>query len=121
MIWRGMTRRQGVLCELMLTGRKRAAIASELGISPKTFDTHRGAVLSRIGAASEVDALRLALCDGVVRVEPADADADVPYRVVVPSGMAVVGVVDSADTVVADVDGCTCRFTTGACEVHDAA
>jgi DNA-binding NarL/FixJ family response regulator len=64
---RALSRREyEVMCALA-AGRTNREIASDLGISVKTIDTHRGHVLKKLGLRNNSDITRFAIRDGHMR------------------------------------------------------
>lgn len=58
-------RQRAVAVEVALGG-ERIEVAEKLGMNPKTFDTHRQAVMKRLGCKNAVELARLALREGIV-------------------------------------------------------
>ncbi|MCW1919949.1 LuxR C-terminal-related transcriptional regulator [Rhodobacter sp. KR11] len=56
-----LTRRQGQVLSFVLAGRPSKVIAGILGISPRTVENHRAAIMARTGATSLPALTRLAL------------------------------------------------------------
>ena len=56
-----LTPRERDVMDLVVQGRPNKIIAHELGISQRTVENHRGAVMKRTGAASLPDLIRLAM------------------------------------------------------------
>jgi FixJ family two-component response regulator len=50
-------------------GERRDAISSALGLSTKTFDSHRGQILERLEARGTADLTRLRIAAGAITVE----------------------------------------------------
>jgi len=61
-----LTRRELEFVRRLATGASTSEIAEELGLSPKTADTHRANVLRKLGLRNNVDVARLALQHGLV-------------------------------------------------------
>ena len=59
-----LTRRQGQILKLVLAGRPSKVIAADLGISQRTVESHRAAIMQRTGATSLPALTRLALGAG---------------------------------------------------------
>jgi hypothetical protein len=57
----GLTPRQRQVLEQMMLGYRNKQIAMRLGISEKTVKMHRAALLTKLGAASSADAVRIAV------------------------------------------------------------
>lgn len=55
-----LTAREREIFELCVQGNPTAQIARQLGISPRTVETHRGRILRKLNAHSAVDLVRLA-------------------------------------------------------------
>lgn len=53
--YRSLTRRQREVGRCVIVGMGRQEIASELGISPRTVDTHRLAVFAKLGCGTEIE------------------------------------------------------------------
>lgn len=53
-----LTPRQRAVARLICLGRSPGEIAVELGISVRTFDTHRHSILERIGVRNNVELTR---------------------------------------------------------------
>ena len=60
----GLTRRQRQIMELVLTGQPSKNIAADLGISQRTVENHRAAIMKRTGSTSLPALARLALAAG---------------------------------------------------------
>jgi hypothetical protein len=58
---RGLTVRQRQVLQQMVLGFRNKQIAMRLGISEKTVKMHRAALLTKLGAASSADAVRIAV------------------------------------------------------------
>jgi two-component system CheB/CheR fusion protein len=56
-----LTRRQRAVLDLVITGHANKVIASRLGISQRTVETHRAAAMKKLGARSFADLVRLVL------------------------------------------------------------
>lgn len=63
-----LTRRQARTAQMIVEGMTRSQIAEAMGMSAKTFDTHRGNAMRRMRCANEVQLLRLAIINGWVRL-----------------------------------------------------
>lgn len=61
-----LTRREMYVLLGIAAGRSNREMAQELGLSIKTIDSHRAAVLRRIGARNNADATRFAIRSGLV-------------------------------------------------------
>ena len=61
-----LTRRELYVLLGIAAGRSNREMAQELGLSIKTIDSHRAAVLRRIGARNNADATRFAIRSGLV-------------------------------------------------------
>ncbi len=61
-----LTRREMYVLLGIAAGRSNREMAEELGLSIKTIDSHRAAVLRRIGARNNADATRFAIRSGLV-------------------------------------------------------
>lgn len=62
---RGLTPRQRDVLRLMAAGLRNKQIAASLSINEKTVKMHRATLLSRLGAATSADAVRLAVEAGL--------------------------------------------------------
>lgn len=61
-----LTRRELEFVRRLAVGSSTSEIAEDLGLSPKTADTHRANVLRKLGLRNNVDIARLALQHGLV-------------------------------------------------------
>lgn len=61
-----LTRAEVRIAMMICAGMSRRECAAELGVSPKTFDTHRGRVMRKMHVANEVQLVRLAIVKGWV-------------------------------------------------------
>jgi DNA-binding NarL/FixJ family response regulator len=68
-----LTRREREVLELIARGRSNKRIAFELGISEKTVKTHVGHLLAKLGVTDRTQAALLALREGLVADEQAEA------------------------------------------------
>ncbi len=71
----GLTEREAQVATLLASGYKTREIASKLGLSIKTIDTHRGHVLKKVDLRDEVALTRMAIREGLVS---GAKDADAP-------------------------------------------
>ncbi len=79
-----LTRRQRQIMELVLVGHPSKNIAADLGISQRTVESHRAAIMEKTGSTSLPALARLALA---VTREPASAQlgrCDLPAKIVLP-------------------------------------
>ncbi len=60
-----LTPRERMVLQGLVSGRPNKVIAHELGISPRTVEAHRAAVMDKLGARSLAEAVRLALAAGL--------------------------------------------------------
>jgi len=60
-----LTRRERDVLQGLARGHPNKAIANELGISPRTVEIHRAKLMSRLGAGSLSEVLRLAFASGL--------------------------------------------------------
>jgi len=67
--WARLTERQREIATRIALGERREEISAALGVSIKTFDTHRGDILWRLEARGTADLTRLAIAAGVITVE----------------------------------------------------
>jgi DNA-binding NarL/FixJ family response regulator len=56
-----LTRREREVAQLLVEGLGSRAVANRLGITPKTVDTHRAAIMRKLGMASMADLVRYAI------------------------------------------------------------
>jgi DNA-binding NarL/FixJ family response regulator len=56
-----LTHREREVAQLLVEGLGSRAVANRLGISPKTVDTHRGAIMRKLGMSSMADLVRYAI------------------------------------------------------------
>jgi DNA-binding NarL/FixJ family response regulator len=56
-----LTRREREVAQLLVEGLGSRAVASRLGITPKTVDTHRAAIMRKLGMSSMADLVRYAV------------------------------------------------------------
>jgi two-component system response regulator FixJ len=61
----GLTPRERTVLRGLVSGQQNKVIAHELGISPRTVEAHRAAVMEKLGARSLAEAVRLALAAGL--------------------------------------------------------
>jgi hypothetical protein len=61
----GLTRRQRQVLQEMTLGYRNKQIAIRLGISEKTVKMHRASLLTKLGAATSADAVRIAVESGL--------------------------------------------------------
>lgn len=59
-----LVRREKQIAWLIAQGMKRAEVAEQIGINPKTFDSHRLHLLAKLKCANEVQLTRLAIAKG---------------------------------------------------------
>lgn len=59
-----LRRQERKIAWMIASGARRAQIAEQLGISVKTFDTHRLNLLAKLRCANEVQLVRLAIREG---------------------------------------------------------
>ena len=60
-----LTAREREVLEALVAGKPNKVIARELGLSPRTVEAHRAALMERLGVKSLAEAIRLALTGGV--------------------------------------------------------
>lgn len=63
-----LTRREARTAQMIAEGMSRSQIAEHMGMSVKTFDTHRGHVMRKMRCANEVQLVRLAVLNGWVQL-----------------------------------------------------
>jgi DNA-binding CsgD family transcriptional regulator len=68
--WKTLTMRELEVACAIAEGRTNHDIVADLGIGLKTYDTHRGHVLAKLGARHNVDVCRIAIKIGAVIVRP---------------------------------------------------
>jgi DNA-binding NarL/FixJ family response regulator len=56
-----LTRREREVAQLLVEGLGSRAVANRLGITPKTVDTHRAAIMRKLGMSSMADLVRYAI------------------------------------------------------------
>jgi DNA-binding NarL/FixJ family response regulator len=56
-----LTHREREVAQLLVEGLGSRAVASRLGITPKTVDTHRAAIMRKLGMSSMADLVRFAI------------------------------------------------------------
>jgi len=64
-----LTVREREVVELVAAGRSSARIASELGLSVRTVETHRQNVMSKLGLASVADLVKFAIRSGLASLD----------------------------------------------------
>lgn len=64
--WAGLTEREVEILKLIAQGRTNREIATALGITVRTVETHRSNLLSKIGAHDRVDIVRFAIRNGLI-------------------------------------------------------
>jgi DNA-binding CsgD family transcriptional regulator len=69
-----LTPRQRDVLLLVAVGMSNKEIAIELGLSPRTVEIHRKAMMIRLGARSTADAVRIAVYSGISEEHLGDAD-----------------------------------------------
>jgi len=62
----GLTLRQREVVQLLAEGRRNKDIARRLGAGVRTVETHRAAVMRRVGAGSIADVVRYAVRNRIV-------------------------------------------------------
>ena len=61
-----LTRRERDVAQLLVEGLGSRAVANRLGITPKTVDTHRAAIMRKLGMSSMADLVRYAIRQRIV-------------------------------------------------------
>lgn len=56
-----LTRREREVAQLLVEGLASRAVANRLGITPKTVDTHRAAIMRKLSMTSMADLVRYAI------------------------------------------------------------
>ena len=64
-----LTPRERDVLRLLVEGRPNKVMAHELGISPRTVEIHRANVMDKLGCRSLAEAVRIALVNGVPRLD----------------------------------------------------
>lgn len=75
-LYASLTARERQVLELAAQGLRNREIAERLGISPRTAESHRAKVMSKLGLRREADLVRFALRHGILPLErepPAEA------------------------------------------------
>lgn len=67
-VFKPLTRRELLVATALANGHSNRAIATELGCSIKTIDTHRGHVMKKLNVANNVLLARLAIKTGLVKL-----------------------------------------------------
>ncbi|MHC5115022.1 MAG: response regulator transcription factor [Planctomycetota bacterium] len=67
---RQLTPRERQVVEMVVAGRTSREIAEKLSLSPKTVHVHRASAMSRLGASSVADLVRLAVLAGLGSTAP---------------------------------------------------
>jgi len=62
-----LTLREIEVLELMHQGIRNANIAKRLSISPRTVEAHASSIISKLGARSRTEAIRIALEKGLIK------------------------------------------------------
>ena len=62
-----LSKREREVLALVIEGKPRKAIASELGLSPRTIEVHRARMVARLGVGSFVEVVRLAILASLAR------------------------------------------------------
>ena len=60
-----LTAREREVLQALVTGKSNKMIARDLGLSPRTVEAHRAALMDRLGVRSLAEAIRLALMAGL--------------------------------------------------------
>lgn len=71
---RALSPREGEVLEHMAAGRSNKTIGMDLGISPRTVEIHRANMLSKLGAGSSTEALRMYFEDTLLNGSKVDPD-----------------------------------------------
>ena len=71
---RALSPREGEVLEHMAAGRSNKTIGMDLGISPRTVEIHRANMLSKLGAGSSTEALRMYFEDTLLNGSSVDPD-----------------------------------------------
>jgi two-component system response regulator NreC len=65
-----LTRRERQVLEFVARGHTNAEIATRLGLSRRTVETHRARMMRKLGLETQADAIRFALRRGLLPIEP---------------------------------------------------
>lgn len=68
-LYETLTSREREVLHLAAEGRSNAEIATRLGISPRTAETHRANLMQKLGLQSQTDLVRYALRRGIVSLD----------------------------------------------------
>lgn len=79
-LYNSLSPREREVFDFMATGLSTKEIASELGISPKTVETHRQNLYTKIDMHDPIEIIRYAVSIGVVRPELWTKDTDTPVQ-----------------------------------------
>ncbi len=60
-----LTARERLCCRALVQGQSNKEIARELGISHRTVEVHRASMMTRMGARSLAEAVRMGLAAGL--------------------------------------------------------
>ena len=63
-----LSKRELEILQNVLNGKSSKQISKDLGISPRTTDTHRKNIASKLGTSNAVDWIRLAIKQGLINV-----------------------------------------------------
>jgi len=77
-LYASLTARERQVLELAAQGLRNREIAERLGISPRTAESHRAKVMSKLGLRREADLVRFALRHGILPLEREPAEAGPP-------------------------------------------
>lgn len=80
-----LTAREQELLELIVRGLPNKNIATELGISIKTVENHRGSLMAKTGAANVADLVRMRMLVAETGTPPAASQRSVPAADVKPT------------------------------------
>jgi DNA-binding NarL/FixJ family response regulator len=75
-LYGSLTARERQVLELAAQGLRNREIAERLGISPRTAESHRAKVMSKLGLRREADLVRFALRHGILPLERDAAEGD---------------------------------------------
>jgi DNA-binding NarL/FixJ family response regulator len=64
-----LTSREREVLQLVAEGHKNAEIAAQLGISPRTAETHRANIMRKLGLRNQAEMIRYALQQGIISAE----------------------------------------------------
>ncbi len=60
----GLTRRESEVLDKIAAGKSSKEAARDLGVSPRTVETHRARIMAKLGARNAADLVRIVLAEG---------------------------------------------------------